>query len=212
MMDMKKFFCYAIGVVSTICLLSCQKDDTPDNLLQQGTLLGDYEFVDLGLSVKWASCNIGAEEPYEFGDYFAWGETETKETYDFGNYQHPHSEILPAECDAARAKMGNGWRMPTSAELRELLENCNWRCVCYPKTKVYGYKVSDKNNSRNYIFIPFAGTIKKDSLEGSGESGFYWTTEADGAYPYVLAISKSGTTECMNAYPVHGFTVRAVCD
>ena len=87
MMDMKKFLCYAIGVISSLCLLSCQKDDMKDGLFQQGTLPGNYEFVDLGLSVKWASCNIGAEIPYEFGDYYAWGETETKETYTFDNYQ-----------------------------------------------------------------------------------------------------------------------------
>ena len=138
MMDMKKFLCYAIGAVSSLCLLSCQKDDMKDGLFQQGTLLGNYEFVDLGLSVKWASCNIGAEKPNEFGDYYAWGETETKETYTFDNYQFQHTEILPVECDVARAKMGDGWRMPTNAEVQELLDKCEWRIRLLLDHRVFG--------------------------------------------------------------------------
>ena len=212
MMDMKKFLWYAIGVVFSLCLLSCQKDDMKGGLFQQGTLLGNYEFVDLGLSAKWASCNIGAEKPYEFGDYYAWGETETKETYTFDNYQFQHTEILPVECDVARTKMGDGWRMPTNAEVQELLDKCEWRCCYYPKTKVYGYKVNKKGNSRNFIFLPFAGRVGGDNPEEIGESGYYWTTESLGAYPYALVVRISGTTSCMNAYPVKGYTVRAVCD
>jgi hypothetical protein len=104
----------------------------------------EYEYVDLGLSVKWATCNIGATKPEEFGDKFAYGETEPKEVYDWSTYKWCNGSettltkycndseygivddktILDAQDDAARANWGGSWRMPTKEELNELLQKC----------------------------------------------------------------------------------------
>lgn len=208
---MKKIICL-IALASL--LVACDKDGGRETFAPSTLLLSGYEAVDLGLSVKWASCNIGADEPYKSGDFFAWGETATKEIYNFDDYVHPKVEALPGDKDAAKVLMGGNWRMPTETEVQELIDNCNWRCVCFPKTKVYGYKVSNKSNSRQYIFLPFAGHKDNRSYTNDNKAGCYWTSEADGAYPYVLTIYKSANKDvkCQNAYPTKGYPIRAVSD
>lgn len=120
-------------------------------------------YVDLGLSVKWATCNIGADNPWEYGEYYAWGETEPKESYVWKNYKFgenkdflskytamDHKAILDKEDDVAAIKLGSPWRMPTEAEFKELIERCAWK-----KTEWYGrpgYKVIGPNG--NFIFLP----------------------------------------------------------
>ena len=133
------------------------------------TLHNGYEYVDLGLSVKWATCNIGAKTPNEYGGYFAWGETETKDTYNWQNYKWSNGTynsltkycidsrygtvdnktILEIEDDAASQIWGGYWRMPTGDEFDELLTNCDWIW-----TNV-GFEVVSKING-NSIFIPSA--------------------------------------------------------
>lgn len=138
-----------------------------------------YEYVDLGLSVKWATCNMGATTPEEFGDYYAWGEVETKDSYEWNNYKWcngTYSSItkycansyygkvdnkttLDLSDDAARENLGGNWRMPTSAEVEELISECNW---VWQKG---GYLVISKVNN-NSIFIPSAAYCAK-----------YWTSD-----------------------------------
>ena len=143
---------------------------------------GVYEYVDLGLSVKWATCNIGASSPEEYGDYFAWGETEgysisklpfsvsthkhfdgsqykiIKYTISENDYTHDGKRILEATDDAATVYWGSNWRMPTADECLELCntDNCTWTWYesGNPKFKgVAGYKVQSKKSGYEDKYI-----------------------------------------------------------
>ena len=135
----------------------------------------DTTYVDLGLSVKWATCNLGANSPEEYGDYYAWGETETKEKYDWSTYVWYKGNIrtltkykisdtgkidnkmtLDLEDDIAHIKLGGAWRMPTYGEVKELLNNCTLQVEQY--NGVTGQKFTSKING-NSIFLPSAGEI-----------------------------------------------------
>ena len=165
---------------------------------QNGTHNG-HNWVDLGLSVKWATCNVGATSPEEYGDYFAWGETSTKRTYNWstykwskGSWSKGSEDILTKYCtksnfgrvdnkttleladDAARAKWGGAWRMPTAAEWTELRTKCTWTWTT--RNGVIGYTVKSNING-NSIFLPAAGYC--DDQEGSYLAdcrGFYWSS------------------------------------
>ena len=121
------------------------------------------EYVDLGLSVRWATCNVGASKPEEVGSKFAWGETEEKEQFDERGYKHYDAEAdslikygadgkreLDAEDDAATVNMGEDWRMPTQKEMQELTEKCQW--VWTIRNGVCGCDVIGPNG--NSIFMP----------------------------------------------------------
>ena len=151
-----------------------------------------YEYVDLGLSVKWATCNVGANSPEEYGDYFAWGETITKSTYDESNcstYGLTISQLksqgyiddnynLTAQHDAAATNWGGDWRIPTRAEQEELLNNCKWTWTT--QNGVNGYRVQGPNG--NSIFLPAAGYLYESSLKNAGSIGNYWNTMPDFTY------------------------------
>lgn len=135
-----------------------------------------HQWVDLGLpsGVKWATCNVGASEPWEYGDYFAWGEVNTKTEYterSSKTYNRDTGDISGNPTyDAARANWGGSWRMPTKAECEELLEKCNWTWTTSGGKK--GYKVVGPNG--NSIFLPAAG-CRYDTSNNSAEiSGGYW--------------------------------------
>jgi len=141
------------------------------------------EAIDMGLSVKWASCNIGAGKPSEGGTYFAWGETSGKEAYSQSNYIYAPEKIpdvLPLDADAAAVKLGNPWRMPTSGEAEELMENTLQEYGEYNGEKGYLF-VSAKNSAR--LFFPEAGAMVGNDNTGGGR---YWTSsyyfEKDGPY------------------------------
>ena len=150
------------------------------------TFENGYEYVDLGLSVKWATCNVGANSPEAYGDYFAWGETSTKETYVDDNcptYGLSYSELksqgyidgngnLTSQYDAATANWGGDWRMPTEAEQKELFNNCTWTWTT--QNGVNGYNVKGPNG--NSIFLPAAGSRYRSSLNDAGSDGFYWSS------------------------------------
>ena len=121
--------------------------------------INGYEYVDLGLpsGLKWATCNVGANSPEEYGDYYAWGELEVKSAYTDVNsltYHKDYSDISgnPAY-DVARAKWGSSWRMPTEAEFKELIDNCKWEWTIREGKKGYNV-IGSKGNS---IFLPAAG-------------------------------------------------------
>ena len=147
-----------------------------------------YEYVDLGLSVKWATCNVGAESPSQMGDYFAFGEVEPKTNYTWDTYKWCTSENntlialtkyyksitgspikLSVEDDAARANWGGEWRMPTSSEIDELHKYCTWELTSN------GYKVRSSKNG-NYIFLPAGGCMNGTSPFKLGEHGYYWSS------------------------------------
>lgn len=149
--------------------------------------------VDLGLSVKWASCNVGATSPEECGGYYAWGETEEKDIYDIdtylyynydnGTFEDIGSDISGTEYDVAHVKWGDGWRMPTKKELNELRTWCTWTKTTL--NGVNGYNVEGRNG--NSIFLPIAGYRTRELYE-CGEYAFYWssTLGEDGNSVYFL--------------------------
>ena len=162
-----------------------------------------YGYVDLGLSVKWATCNVGANNPEDYGDYFKWGETTTKYTYNWSTYKYCNgsSSTLTKYCnnssygnngftdnktqlelsdDAAHANWGGSWRMPTDAEWEELINNCTWTWTT--QNGVYGRKVTSKTNE-NSIFLPAAGYRDDSSLYDAGGDGLYWSSSLSTGYP-----------------------------
>lgn len=145
--------------------------------------------VDLGLSVKWACCNVGADSPEDYGDYFAWGETSPKTSYTVYNYQHwvdydgdgawivdeytINTDISGTQYDAARANWGGSWRMPTKSECEELIDNCTWTWTT--RNGVNGCEGKSKKNG-NSIFLPAAGYCGCDTPISQGSDGSYWSS------------------------------------
>ena len=190
--------------------------------------------VDLGLSVKWASFNVGASVPEEYGLYYAWGETSPKSNYSWTNYQwsagtynslskynysalygtvDDRYSLLP-EDDVAHVKYKGNWRMPTQGEINELIANCS-------KTEktingVQGMEVTGKNG--NSIFLPFAG-LMASNVWGEGESAIFWTSQINygsiGAEPCtarVMGLNINGAKGIFNSegFRYYGYSVRAV--
>ncbi len=143
-----------------------------------------HEYVDLGLpsGLKWATCNVGANKPEDYGDYFAWGEVNTKSEYTPKNYKFGFLMTgflnlitiggLIKKYDAACANWGGKWRMPTEAELTELWFKCEW--VWMSQDGKCGYSVTGPNG--NSIFLPAAGLRGGSSLGYAGSRGFYWSS------------------------------------
>ena len=131
-----------------------------------------HEWVDLGLSVKWATCNVGATKPKEYGNYYAWGETSPKSSYTSSNYTYSSNPTtLPLNRDAVAVNWGGSWRMPTKAEQDELREKCKWTWTGR------GYTVTGPNG--NSIFLPAAGYRYDSDLYLAGSYGYYWSSSLD---------------------------------
>lgn len=143
----------------------------------KGTING-HEYVDLGLSVKWATCNIGASTPSDYGNYYAWGEISTKTNYTEENsvtYGKEMDDISgDSRYDAARANWGGTWRMPTFLEMEELKEKCEWTWTTEGGHK--GFRVTGPNG--NSIFLP-AANHRQDGLVVARETGSYWSSTPD---------------------------------
>ena len=151
--------------------------------------------VDLGLSVKWASMNVGADVPSDAGCYFAWGETVDKEGSSWSSYRHASGDmysltkyntkstygivddktVLENIDDAAYTWWGNDWRMPTVDEFRELYNNCDW--VWTTQDGMNGYLVKSKVNE-NSIFLPAAGFYGRNGIIRINELGYYWSSDS----------------------------------
>lgn len=187
-----------------------------------------YEYVDLGLSVKWATCNVGAESPEDYGDYFAWGETEAKEYYERSSYKHcegtstsltkyctssnygtaDNKPWLELEDDAAHVNWGGNWRIPTDSELEDLMDYCTWEWTT--QNGIYGYKATSKING-NFIFLPAAGSISAYDLRSDGWDSVYWsshvTVHNESAYYLLLYPEVQSISYGFRCY---GRSVRAV--
>lgn len=194
-----------------------------------GTISG-YKYVDLGLSVKWATCNIGASQPEEYGDYYAWGETETKHIYDryhyelgymknvgslgptlifnkyslntySGQFDVDNKTILESVDDAASQRWGNKWRIPSKGEFEELIGKCKW--IWISKKNIYGYKIIGPNG--NSIFLPAAGMKAGIDLLNSNGFGGYWANslEISEFYSYLDGAAWALSTYS-NSYDMSG--------
>ena len=162
----------------------------------KNSYINGHEYVDLGLpsGLKWATCNVGANKPEDYGNYYAWGETSTKSLYTSNSktYGKQMYDIKGnSQYDAARANWGGTWRLPTKAELEELNNKCTWKWTT--QNGVKGYKVTGPNG--NSIFLPAAGYRYGSSLKEAGEGGFYWSStpeENDSHYVYYLGFGCIG--------------------
>ena len=195
--------------------VSCSDDDDDDSSddTVSGKISGHY-YVDLGLSVKWATCNIGADSPEDYGNYYAWGETEIKDEYTESNSVTWDVEMDDisgnAEYDAATANWGSKWRMPTSAEIEELVDDCTWEWTTL--NDVNGYLVTGSNG--NSIFLPAAGWCDGTSLNGLGERGNYWSsTPEESNIQHACGLRFSSSYHYSNVYTRdYGRTVRPVAE
>ena len=190
-----------------------------------------HEYVDLGLSVKWATCNVGADTREEYGDYFAWGETQPKSYYYWGTYKYCNGDkysitkycidsdygtvdnktTLELTDDAARVNWGGKWRMPTRAEQDELRDtnNCTWTWITL--NGVSGFKVTSKKNG-NSIFLPASGyRYYGDALDNAGIVGHYWSSSLSSSLEaYSLYFISSYVVWTYDSRYI-GQSVRAVC-
>lgn len=225
-----KMYLFALMLCLSTVFSSCSNDDSDD-----GSEKGSHEWVDLGLSVKWATCNIGAKKTNEIGNYYAWGETETKNRFEDVTYKHCTGNIngglikycddnyrgdvddkftLDPEDDVAHVKWGGNWRMPSKSEQTELINKCDWTWT--KLNGVNGFEVKSKING-NTIFLPAGGYIddEENGKEFDGEYIAYWSSSLHtGGCDYAWSI------ECWNDRNIRpneygwrsvGYNVRAVC-
>ena len=200
-----------------------------------GTIKG-HEWVDLGLSVKWATCNVGASSPSEYGNYYAWGEAYTKNDYNWSSYRYCtgdgdyFSKYVPSDKpdfwygsdepddrtrlvlsdDVAQTNWGGTWRIPTDSEWTELRTECTWTWAIMGGRK--GYIVIGKNG--NSIFLPAAGFRNYLNLDGIGDSGYYWTSslnEDDPEDAWRVRFSLDFVSR-YSTFRYYGFSVRPVSD
>ncbi|MBO4875918.1 MAG: hypothetical protein J5542_11500 [Bacteroidales bacterium] len=183
-------------------------------------MLQGYCYVDLGLSVNWATCNVGANAPEELGDYYAWGETSKKDNYtaeshkfyggegEFGPKYTKYTsddnlEKLEVADDAASNSWGNVWRMPTKAEFQELIDKCTWTW------KDNGYEVKGANGQT--IFLPLTGAFWNGSVCNEKIDGLYWSSTADGSMKayYLSFADQRKQVSCDGRY--YGHQIRPVC-
>lgn len=182
-------------------IIGGEKDATPtdEKKLSHGTCNG-HEWVDLGLSVKWATCNVGANSPEESGDYFAWGEINTKDSYIENNYKWKETvkgwmgikQLRMKDLgrisgnplyDAANANWGETWRVPTFAELQELMAKCTWTLMV--RDGINGYLVTGLNGNR--IFLPAAGYYA-EILKEANRYTYYWCADSNNEQAYSLSF------------------------
>ena len=209
------------------CLLSGSWPDDPV------TPPDEHEWVDLGLpsGTLWATCNVGADSPEEYGDYFAWGETAPKEYYSWNTYKwcNGSNDTMTKYCtdssygdsgftddktdldlddDAAYVNWGPSWRMPSLEQQQELVDNCTWTWANY--NGVNGYMVAGPNG--NTLFLPASGRRWGGALD-TGKNGFYWSRalRADNSrYAYILNFISGNVYWGKSNYRYDGFAVRAV--
>ena len=187
---MKNKFLVSVVLLMALFTLSSFTDG-PD---YTNTYMNGHEYVDLGLpsGTMWATCNVGASKPEEYGGYYAWGETTEKDDYSWETYKwcdgdeysltkyctdsyygkiDNRTQLAPAD-DVAHVKWGGTWRMPTNEEIKELLKECTWQWTS--RRGVDGYRVIGSNGKS--IFLPAAGYRDGTEADDRGCFGHYWSS------------------------------------
>jgi hypothetical protein len=182
----------------------------------------EHEFVDMGLSVKWATVNVGATEPEDYGYYFAWGEIDHEGPFDYTDYKWGTGtnsitkynrmdglKNLSASDDAASFVWGEDVHTPTEDEWIELIENCEWEWDRL--NGINGYTVTAVNG--NSIFLPAAGRMYKSDSSGDGSGGRYWSNSvSSSSYSSARGLYFSSSEHYVGSYGrEYGFSVRPVC-
>lgn len=179
------------------------------------TIKDGHEYVDLGLpsGVKWATCNVGANKPEEYGDYYAWGETKTKEEYTRDNSitdcKNKRDFSGSARSDAARVNWGGGWRVPTKEEFTELGHLCTWKRV--KQNGVGGTLVTGLNG--NSIFFPDTGLRQGTKLWNAADWGAKYLTSSpseESLSECFVASIYGGEVSVYGDFRWNGYTVRPV--
>ena len=197
-------------------------------------IINGHKFVDLGLpsGLLWAETNIGAETAADDGNYYAWGETNTKDSYDWSTYNYGSSSsdltkytssdnktVLESSDDAAYQNWGSSCRMPTESDFAELTntENCTWTWTSKTNSsneEINGYEVTSKYNG-NSIFLPASGRRYGSNLYNHGSGGDYWSSALDGSdvsYAFYLSFGSSGCSSNGGINRFCGFAVRPVAE
>lgn len=182
-------------------------------IVATGSIRG-HDYVDLGLSVKWATCNVGATSPSGYGDYFAWGETSPKSEYSsldsMTDGKNMGDIAGDSRYDAARANWGGSWRLPKMAEIEELVNKCKMRWTTYGGYK--GCLVTGPNGKS--IFLPAAGWHKVFSQSSVSTGGYYWSStpnESGTELAYDLSFY-DGYFARNGSFRYHGYSVRPVSE
>lgn len=191
------------------------------------------EVVNMGLSVNWAACNLGATTSSECGNFYAWGECSPKETYEWSNYKYGKGDFdillkyntntafgtiddiikLEFSDDAARETLGYGWRMPTTAEWQELIDNCRWSWT--QRGGNYGYLAVSKINGA-VLFLPIHGYREGKGNFNKTKGGYYWSASLQAGYAaaaeYLELKAESNSNPCsMEAtFRSYGLLIRPV--
>ena len=224
-------------ILMMVFVLSCQKPEEPNNDGNaNGNSTNGYEYVDLGLpsGTLWATCNVGAETPEDYGNYYAWGETTPKEIYDWKSYRYGRffneryelnkyctnsdfglngfvdslTVLEPAD-DVAFAQWGAGWRIPTIGEWEEMFQNTT--SVWTSQNGVNGWRFTASNG--NSLFLPAAGYYWDAELNAA-DLGVYWSVTLNEEYPYRAWGFHFNAFQCHlcgSSDRNRGQTVRAVC-
>lgn len=223
--------------VTAMLAVGCTKSDEPNNGGNGGNNSGSsyngHQYVDLGLpsGTLWATCNVGATTPEGYGDYFAWGETQPKTTYNWSTYKWCNGDynsltkycnysslgyngftdnltVLQPSDDAATANWGSGWCMPTSEQWRELYQNTTRTWTA--QNGVNGRLFTASNG--NSLFLPAAGYRWGDELNYVGSDGYYRSSTLLTGYPNSAWYFDfhSGDYNMYLNYRSDGLSVRAV--
>ena len=219
-------------VVTAALVVGCNKPDAPGS---GGNEINGHEYVDLGLpsGIVWATCNVGANTPEGYGDYFAWGETASKELYDwksyrYGNFRHDRYEmnkyctdscygldgfvdgkaIMEPTDDAAKVNWGGEWRTPTIEEWEELFLNTTgaWATL----NGVTGWLITSSNGKE--LFLPAAGYYWEDVFNAN--LGLYWSASLNVDFPnraWGFHFNSDSSHLCGSSDRNRGQMVRAVC-
>ena len=246
---MRKKILMFVSILMSLCIPVTAQHNNWDSLLLRLEEFGKqtgvkveriektHEYVDLGLSVKWATCNVGAEKPEECGNYYAWAETKTKSTYNISTYSYSKGTIrshtkycndsaygadgftdnkvvLDAADDIAHTAWGDDWRMPTNEEFMELMNNCIWSWTTL--NGVNGLKMRSKipGYTDRSIFFPATGSYVGDDISSKGDAGNYWSSSLYEECPYVswrFSFSSRKRDTDSSGYRSYGYTVRPVC-
>ena len=213
-------------LMATMSFASCKDDEVVNSINKFCPDENHPHAIDLGLpsGTKWACCNVGASSPEAYGSYYAWGETEEKDTYDWSSYAHCDgsqftchdlgNEIIGKSNDVAQIQWGGTWLMPTQEHIEELLNNCTHEWTMMNGVK--GVKFTSKTNN-SFIFLPAAGKRYDSVLGETGVKGNYWTSTQDNssnAFAYCLCFD-AVLTYCSDLPRNNGVSIRpviAVCD